>query len=140
MRIRPAAFMCLGPAAKADMCTALNKARNGTPCTTAWPPLLATGRLVAKNGVHQAGLGKMTRNGATQVTYYGHPVYEFLGDKAPGQKNGQDLASFEGIWYLGTPSGRPAAGVPPCDGAVRQRHRAVLAHGIRTADPLPAEL
>jgi len=49
-------------------CTALNKAPNKLPCTTAWPPLLATGRLVARGGVRQAGLGTVTRNHVTQVT------------------------------------------------------------------------
>src|SRR5262249_61489838 len=41
-------------------CTALNK-DEGAKCTDAWPPLLATGRLVAKGGVRQAGLGTVTR-------------------------------------------------------------------------------
>jgi predicted lipoprotein with Yx(FWY)xxD motif len=91
-------------------CTALNKA-SGTPCTAAWPPLLATGRLVARGGVRQAGLGTVTRNHVKQVTYFGHPLYRFVGDAAAGQKNGQNFAAFDGMWYLDETSGRPAIGV-----------------------------
>jgi predicted lipoprotein with Yx(FWY)xxD motif len=93
-------------------CTALNKAPNGTPCTVAWPPLLATGQVIAKGGVRQKGLGTVTRNGVTQVTYFGHPLYGFILDKAPGQMNGEDVAAFNGMWYLDHTDGRPAVGVP----------------------------
>lgn len=93
-------------------CTALNKAPNGTPCTTAWPPLLATGRLLARRGVRQNGLSTVTRNGVKQVTYFGHPLYGFIRDTKPGQKNGQDVTAFDGTWHLDATSGRAAAGVP----------------------------
>jgi predicted lipoprotein with Yx(FWY)xxD motif len=93
-------------------CTALNKAANGTPCTTAWPPLVASGPLVAKGGVVQKGLGTVTRNGVTQVTYFGQPVYGFINDKTPNAVNGEDVAAFDGTWYLDHPSGKPAAEVP----------------------------
>ena len=92
-------------------CTALNKAPNGLPCTTAWPPLIATGRLVARGGVRQAGLGTVTRNHLKQVTYFGHPVYRFIGDGAAGQKNGENFPAFDGMWYLVATSGRPAVGM-----------------------------
>ncbi len=93
-------------------CTALNKAPDGTPCTAFWPPLVATGPLVAKNGVQQSGLGTVTRNGLKQVTYFGHPLYRFILDKAAGQMNGEDVAAFDGTWYLDAPSGLAAVGVP----------------------------
>jgi predicted lipoprotein with Yx(FWY)xxD motif len=93
-------------------CTALNTAPalNNLPCTTAWPPLKATGRLIAGRGVRQHGLGTITRNGVTQVTYFGKPLYGFIKDTARGQMNGEDVAAFSGTWYLDTPSGRPAVG------------------------------
>jgi predicted lipoprotein with Yx(FWY)xxD motif len=94
-------------------CTALNKAPNGTPCTTAWPPLVATGRLVARHGVRQSKLGTVTRNGVKQVTYFGKPVYAFIGDTAAGQKNGEDITAFDGTFFLDrASSGRPAVGIP----------------------------
>jgi predicted lipoprotein with Yx(FWY)xxD motif len=92
-------------------CTALNKAPDGTKCTDAWPPLLATGRLVARGGVRQAGLGTVTRNHVKQVTYFGHPLYGFVGDGAAGQMNGQNFPAFNGQWYLDLTSGHPAIGV-----------------------------
>ncbi len=92
-------------------CTALNKSATGTPCTVPWPPLLATGPLVAEDGVHQAGLGTVTRNGVDQVTYFGQPLYEFVGDTAAGQVNGANVAAFDGIFWLMSADGRPAPGV-----------------------------
>jgi predicted lipoprotein with Yx(FWY)xxD motif len=93
-------------------CTALNTAPalNNTPCTVAWPPLQATGRLIAGRGVRQRGLGTVTRNGVKQVTYFGQPLYRFIKDTAARQMNGEDVAAFSGTWYLDTPSGRPAVG------------------------------
>ncbi|MGH3276942.1 MAG: hypothetical protein ACRDNZ_21775, partial [Streptosporangiaceae bacterium] len=95
-------------------CTALNKAPApaNVPCTTAWPPLLATGQLVAKGGVRQKGLSTVTRNGVRQVTYFGAPLYGFIKDTAAGQVNGEDVAAFDGTWYLDHQNGVPAAETP----------------------------
>ena len=90
-------------------CTALNQAPNGLPCTTAWPPLVAAGPLVARGGVRQKGLGTVTRNGVSQVTYFGSPLYGLMGETAPGQMYGENVAAFDGTWHLDAPSGRPAA-------------------------------
>jgi len=92
-------------------CTSLNVAASGTPCTTAWPPLTATS-VVAKGGVLRHELGTVTRNGVTQVTYFGKPLYGFVGDKAPKDVNGEDVAAFDGTWYLTRPDGRPAVENP----------------------------
>jgi predicted lipoprotein with Yx(FWY)xxD motif len=94
-------------------CTALNvaPAPASTPCTTAWPPLTATS-VIARGGVAQKGLGTVTRNGVTQVTYFGQPVYGFIKDTAAGDINGEDVAAFDGMWYLVHPSGVAAATVP----------------------------
>ncbi len=80
-------------------CTALN-VQASTPCTTAWPPLVATGKLVAKGGVHQNLLGTVTRNGVKQVTYNHQPLYGFIKDTAAHQVNGEDVGAFDGTWYL----------------------------------------
>jgi predicted lipoprotein with Yx(FWY)xxD motif len=92
-------------------CTALNMAPGGTPCTSAWPPLTATS-VVAKGGVLKHELGTVTRNGVTQVTYFGKPLYGFVGDKAPNDVNGEDVAAFNGTWYLTRPDGLPAVQTP----------------------------
>ena len=95
-------------------CTALNTAPApaSTPCTTAWPPLLANGPLVAQGGVKQKGLSTVTRNGVTQVTYFGNPVYRFAGDPAAHDVNGEDVAAFDGTWYLVQTNGVRAVEVP----------------------------
>jgi predicted lipoprotein with Yx(FWY)xxD motif len=92
-------------------CTALNKAPNGTPCTAAWPPLTAPS-VVAKGGVRQGKLGTVTRNGVTQVTYFGKPLYGFIDDTAAHDVNGEDVAAFDGTWYLTQTGGLPAVEVP----------------------------
>ncbi len=54
-------------------------------------------------------------DGATQVTYNGHPLYYFAGDSAAGDANGQGL---NGVWFVAAPdgsmggSGAPAAATP----------------------------
>jgi predicted lipoprotein with Yx(FWY)xxD motif len=91
-------------------CLPTNTAPNGTPCTTFWPPLLATGPLMAGPGVNQAGLGTMMRPGiGMQVTYFGEPLYRFAFDMAPGQINGENVTSFHGYWRLVKSTGGPAA-------------------------------
>src|SRR5215469_12670939 len=107
-------------------CTALNK-DEGAKCTDAWPPLLATGRVVAKGGVRQAGLGTVTRNHVKQVTYFGHPLYRFVNDVAARQMNGQNYPAFKGQWYLDLTSGRPAIGVASVMTEVSPRLGTVLA-------------
>ena len=92
-------------------CTALNVSSGGTPCTAAWPPLVATS-VVASGGVQQNALGTVTRDGVTQVTYFGKPLYGFIRDTAPNDVNGEDVAAFDGTWYLDHPDGRPAVETP----------------------------
>ena len=65
---------------------------------------------MARGGVRQAGLGTVTRDGVTQVTYFGSPLYTFVGDSAAGQFHGQDVAAFMGEFWLVSPSGRPDPG------------------------------
>jgi predicted lipoprotein with Yx(FWY)xxD motif len=88
-------------------CTALNVAASGTPCTTAWLPLTASS-VVAEHGVRQRDLGTVTRNGVTQVTYFGKPLYGFVADKAANDVNGEDVSAFDGNWYLEQTDGLPA--------------------------------
>jgi predicted lipoprotein with Yx(FWY)xxD motif len=82
-------------------------------CAGAWPPLLAPGpgAVRAAGGVTAAGLGTIQRaDGSYQVTYYGWPLYGFVGDKSAGQTNGENVAAFNGLWHLLTLAGQPEAG------------------------------
>jgi predicted lipoprotein with Yx(FWY)xxD motif len=75
---------------------------NGT-CAVYWPPV--TGPPVAGAGV-TGRLGTIKRSdGATQVTYDGHPLYTYIGDSAPGQANGNDINLNGGLWYEMAASG-----------------------------------
>src|SRR5579863_7555052 len=69
-------------------------------CTATWPPLHTSGTPQAEGGALQGLLG--TEDG--QVTYNGHPLYDFSGDSGPGQTNGEGMG---GIWYVVSTSGNP---------------------------------
>jgi len=67
-------------------------------CEAAWPPVVASGKPTAGEGAMSADLGTTKRkDGTEQVTYKGHPLYTFVGDKAPGEANGQEA---EGTWFV----------------------------------------
>lgn len=73
-------------------------------CAKEWPPV--TGTVHAGSGVDAAAFGVATRSdGSTQVTFDGHPLYEFGGDKAAGDKNGEGIADEGGSWHVMSPSG-----------------------------------
>ena len=74
-------------------------------CASVWPPY--TGEKPKAEGGAQSGqLGTTERSdGGTQVTYAGFPLYLYVGDKAPGDVNGNDFEQFGAEWYALTPSG-----------------------------------
>jgi predicted lipoprotein with Yx(FWY)xxD motif len=75
-------------------------------CVKFWPRLTSHGNPHAGKGVHQSllGLGRV-RRGVGQVTYAGHPLYTFVGDKRPGQTSGEGLDNFGAEWYAVGPNG-----------------------------------
>ena len=69
-------------------------------CANDWPPVEVSGSPTAGNGADASMLGTTMRSdGKTQVTYNGHPVYRFEGDKQAGDTNGEGLTAFGGSWY-----------------------------------------
>ncbi|WP_439883070.1 COG4315 family predicted lipoprotein [Pontibacter sp. MBLB2868] len=75
-------------------------------CAAAWPPFLSEGTAEAGVGVEAAMLGAIKRkDGSTQVTYNGMPLYYFIKDAEAGQTNGQEKEGFGAEWYLLTPKG-----------------------------------
>jgi len=81
------------------------KDRNGasmcnSACAKYWPPFTSTAAPRAGKGVRQSLL-RLTRsgNGPRQVTYAGHPLYRFVGDKRVGQTAGEGLDEFGAEWY-----------------------------------------
>lgn len=62
-----------------------------------WPMVPATGSTAVGPGLDSSKVG-----GTTQLSYNGHLLYTFVGDKAAGDANGQDLG---GVWYVLSPTG-----------------------------------
>jgi predicted lipoprotein with Yx(FWY)xxD motif len=81
-------------------------------CTSAWPPLLVPAGTAPTAGAGVPGaLATVTRpDSGIQVTYNGEPLYRFVGDKKPGDANGQGVA---GVWFVLSPSAAAATTQPP---------------------------
>lgn len=70
------------------------------PCAEGWPPALTEGEPSVGNGASASKLGTTERkDGTTQITYAGHPLYTFVEDKKPGEANGNDVKAFGASWY-----------------------------------------
>jgi predicted lipoprotein with Yx(FWY)xxD motif len=79
---------------------------NSAGCVQAWPPVLTKGAPQAGRGVKASLLGSTTRrDGTTEVTYAGHPLYYFISDTKPGEVGGQGINAFGAPWYVVSPSG-----------------------------------
>ena len=76
-------------------------------CAQVWPPVLTTGAAPVLSGAAAAQLvGTTVRaDGSRQVTYDGHPLYNFNGDKKAGDAKGQGINRFGGLWYAVAPDG-----------------------------------
>jgi predicted lipoprotein with Yx(FWY)xxD motif len=76
-------------------------------CAQVWPPLLTHGAATAATAPLHSGLvGSVARaDGTRQVTYNGHPLYYYVGDKKPGDSSGQGLNQFGAGWYIVAPAG-----------------------------------
>lgn len=76
-------------------------------CAAAWPPVLVDdGTPEVGDKLKQDLLGTFVRkDGKTQVTYGGWPLYYYVRDKGPGAVTGQDVHGFGGEWYLVRPDG-----------------------------------
>jgi predicted lipoprotein with Yx(FWY)xxD motif len=80
-------------------------------CAKVWPPLITAGSPQAGEGAMASKLGTTRRkDGTTQVTYGGHPLYTYAADAKPGEAKGNDIDSFGAEWYALQPSGEEAEG------------------------------
>jgi predicted lipoprotein with Yx(FWY)xxD motif len=80
-------------------------------CASAWPPLRASGKPTVAAGASASNLGTTARSdGKPQVTYNGHPVYTFTGDRSPGDTAGQGVNAFGALWYAVSPAGNQVTG------------------------------
>jgi predicted lipoprotein with Yx(FWY)xxD motif len=70
-------------------------------CAGGWPPYATKGAPRGGAGASASLLGTTTRtDGKTEVTYHGHPLYYFAGDRKPGDTNGEGLKAFGAEWYV----------------------------------------
>jgi len=70
-------------------------------CATYWPALTATGPITTGPDIDKAKVAKVDAQKPDQLTYYGHLLYYFKGDSAPGQTGGTKIKG----WYLLGPVG-----------------------------------
>jgi len=74
-------------------------------CAQAWPPVLAGDLVVAGPGVVSNLIGiTQRRDGSTQVTYGGHPLYYYV-NEGPGEVLCHDVFLNGGNWYVVQPDG-----------------------------------
>ena len=74
-------------------------------CAEAWPPVLTDGAPTARGGVDSALLGTTERrDGTTQVTYNGHPLY-FYAHEGPGEVKCHNVSTHGGLWWVVAPDG-----------------------------------
>ncbi|HEX6662086.1 MAG TPA: hypothetical protein VF025_00290 [Gaiellaceae bacterium] len=77
-------------------------------CVTYWPMVPGAAKPRAGDGVRASLLGRTKRaDGRRQVTYAGHPLYTFVGDKKAGQTAGEGLTDFGAAWDAIAPNGKP---------------------------------
>jgi predicted lipoprotein with Yx(FWY)xxD motif len=79
-------------------------------CADTWLPLLAEGNPAGGIGIDASAAGTAPRrDGGNQVTYKGHPLYHYAGDKGDKDVGGQGLDLFGGEWHVLTKDGQPLA-------------------------------
>jgi predicted lipoprotein with Yx(FWY)xxD motif len=76
-------------------------------CQSIWPAFSAGSKPPVVSGGAVAGKLGMTApgSGGRIVTYNGHPLYYYAGDKNPGDTSGQGLDQFGAKWYVLDPAG-----------------------------------
>jgi predicted lipoprotein with Yx(FWY)xxD motif len=69
-------------------------------CFAAWPPVKAKGAVTKMSGV-KGRVGTIRRDGFTQVTVGGKPVYTFVEDGGRrGEAEGDGINNFGGVWHV----------------------------------------
>ena len=77
-------------------------------CAVAWPPVLTDGAPRVDNAARPGLLGTTERrDGTTQVTYAGQPLY-FYAHEDVNQVFCHNVSEFGGLWLVVTPNGAPA--------------------------------
>ncbi|HEV8019891.1 MAG TPA: hypothetical protein VGP41_01435 [Candidatus Lustribacter sp.] len=70
-------------------------------CTGIWPPASPPAGVALSTGF--TAFARADMGGAMQLAYQNHPLYQYSGDSAGGQTNGNGLVSFGGTWTVARP-------------------------------------
>lgn len=106
-----------------------------TNCITYWPALLTNGGPAAGTGAIASMLGTSQRtDGTTQVTYNGHPLYYFAGDKSAGDTSGQGK---ENTWFLLSAAGTQIGHAAAPSASASNAAKAVTPTPTRAGTPTP---
>jgi predicted lipoprotein with Yx(FWY)xxD motif len=84
-------------------------------CVATWPPLSASAGTAGVSGLETV----KRPDGSEQLAYKGVPLYTFVGDKAAGEANGQDVHADGGTWtavLAGSGAGAAPAATPSTSG------------------------
>jgi predicted lipoprotein with Yx(FWY)xxD motif len=79
----------------------VSKCKGG--CPSVWPAVMSKGKARAGAHVKKRHLGRTSKG---QVTYYGHPLYYYIGDPKSGKTTGDGLKEFGAHWYVVSPAGK----------------------------------
>ena len=73
-------------------------------CAQNWPPAKPGAK--TPSGIDKAKVATITRSdGTKQLALGGKPLYNFVGDKKPGDANGNGVTAFGGVWTNASSSG-----------------------------------
>jgi len=81
-------------------------------CAQAWPALTATGTPTAGPGV----TGTLATISGGQVSWNGHPLYRWMGDKKPGDTTGDGINGFHVATAIATAGTGPTTTANPAGG------------------------
>jgi predicted lipoprotein with Yx(FWY)xxD motif len=102
-----AVYTLTGDTASHPKCTKANG------CFSFWPPVtVASAKKLSKAAGIHGKLGVFHRNGFSQVTLAGHPLYRYAGDRQKDHATGEGINAFGGIWHVQGISGAGAS-TPP---------------------------
>jgi len=74
-------------------------------CAAAWPAVLPAGDATLKEGVMASLVGTtMRKDGSSQLTYNGWPLYYYAKDTKPGDTTGQAVGK---VWWVVSAEGNP---------------------------------
>ena len=86
--------------------------RKNNGCFAFWPPVTVHGHATKASSIN-GKLGSFKRNGFTQVTLNGQPLYTYSGDgNRAGVVHGNGIRTFGGTWHVVT-AGKASAATTP---------------------------